>query len=52
MLQIVCKAVLTKLAGNLIARTAHSRTVGTAALNHKTADDAVEDQTVIVSLVD
>lgn len=52
MLQFIFHTVLGELALDIVARTAHARALGTAALNHEALDDAVKDQAVIEPLVD
>ena len=47
MSQIVGYAVLGKLAFDRVAGTAHTGSVRASALDHKTIDDAMEDQAVI-----
>ena len=44
------KAVLGELTFDVVARTAHAGSVRTSALDHKSFDNAVEDQTVIIAL--
>ena len=52
MLQIVGYAVGSEFTLDAVAGTAHAGAVGTSALDHKTADDTVEDQTIVKMLVD
>ena len=47
MVQVVLEAVGGELAADLIARAAHAVPVRASALDHKTIDDAMEDQAVI-----
>ena len=51
-LQIVSYAVSSELTLDAVAGTTTSGAVRTSALDHETADDTVEDQTVIEMLVD
>ena len=52
MLQLIGKSVLGKFSLDVVAGTAHARTVGTTALDHEAPDHAVEDQAVIEVAVD
>ena len=49
--KVICETVLSELALYGISRAAHPGSGRTSALDHKSADDAVEDQTVIESLI-
>ena len=51
-LQIVAYAVSSEFTLDAVAGTTTSGAVRTSALDHETADDTVEDQTVIEMLVD
>ena len=50
MLQGIVEAVLTELAFDVVSRAAHTGSVRAAALDHETADNAVEDQPIIEAL--
>ena len=50
MLQVIFEAVVCKLTADRISRAAHAGSVRAAALDHKAADDSVEDQSVIEAL--
>ena len=52
MLQIIGHTVGSKLTLDAVAGAAHAGAIGTSALNHETADDTVEDQTIVKMLVD
>ena len=52
MLQIVSYAVSSELTLDAVAGTTTSGAVRTSALDHETADDTVEDQTIVKMLVD
>ena len=51
MFQGIVEAVLTEFAFDVISRAAHTGSVRAAALDHETADHAVEDQSIIEALL-
>ena len=51
-LELVLEAVGGELAGDGVAGATHAGAVGAAALDHEAGNDAMEDQTVIIALVD
>ena len=50
-LQVVLDAVVEELALDAVAGATHASAFGAAALDHKTGDDSVEDQAVIVVMI-
>ena len=51
MLQGIVEAVLVELAFDVVSRAAHTGSIRAAALDHETADNAVEDQSIIEALL-
>ena len=52
MFQIIGHTVGSELTLDAVAGAAHTGAIGTSALDHETADDTVEDQTIIEMLAD
>ena len=52
MFQIIGHAVSSEFTLDAVAGTTHAGAIGTSALDHETADDTVEDQTIVKMLVD
>ena len=52
MFQIIGHAVSSEFTLDAVAGAAHTGAIGTSALDHETADDTVEDQTIVKMLVD
>ena len=50
-LEVIFEAVMCKLTADRVSRAAHAGSVRAAALDHKAADDSVEDQTVIITFL-
>ena len=50
--QVILESILGELPLDGVARTAHAGALGTAALDHKAGDAAVEDQAVVKALLD
>ena len=50
--EIILKAVAVEFSLNGVAGATHSGAVGATALNHKSADNAVKDESVIIALFD